>query len=84
MLAEGDHHRRQWLKCGRIRFFGCSHTRALDLTMMKAHRRIGVGLFQSLDRDSYNSGDWFNRLDFSYKSNNFGVGLPGAEKNQVF
>lgn len=43
-----------------------------------------MGLFQSLDRDSYNSGDWFNRLDFSYKNNNFGVGLPGAEKNQVF
>lgn len=38
---------------------------------------------KSLDRDSYNSGDWFNRLDWSYKSNNFGVGLPGAEKNEV-
>ncbi|MFN8509200.1 MAG: pullulanase-type alpha-1,6-glucosidase [Deinococcaceae bacterium] len=37
---------------------------------------------KSLDRDSYNSGDWFNRLDFSYQSNNWGVGLPPAEKNQ--
>jgi len=31
---------------------------------------------KSLDRNSYNSGDWFNRLDFSYQTNNFGVGLP--------
>jgi pullulanase len=31
---------------------------------------------KSFDRDSYNSGDWFNRLDFTYQSNNYGVGLP--------
>jgi pullulanase len=31
---------------------------------------------KSMDRDSYNAGDWFNRLDYSYASNNFGVGLP--------
>ena len=37
---------------------------------------------KSLDRDSYNSGDWFNRLDYTYQHNNFGVGLPVAEKNQ--
>ncbi|KAL2548901.1 Pullulanase 1 [Forsythia ovata] len=37
---------------------------------------------KSLDRDSYNSGDWFNRLDFSYTSNNWGVGLPPKEKNE--
>lgn len=37
---------------------------------------------KSLDRNSYNSGDWFNRLDFTYQSNNFGVGLPLAADNQ--
>ncbi|KAA3453437.1 Pullulanase 1, chloroplastic-like protein [Gossypium australe] len=44
---------------------------------------------KSLDRDSYNSGDWFNRsdfpfykLDFSYNSNNWGVGLPPKQKNE--
>ena len=37
---------------------------------------------KSLDRDSFNSGDWFNRLDFTYQSNNWGVGLPVAEKNE--
>ncbi len=31
---------------------------------------------KSLDRDSYNSGDWFNRIDWSYSNNNWGVGLP--------
>ena len=31
---------------------------------------------KSLDRNSYNSGDWFNRLDWSYSDNNFAVGLP--------
>jgi pullulanase/glycogen debranching enzyme len=29
-----------------------------------------------MDRNSYNSGDWFNRLDWSYADNNFGVGAP--------
>jgi pullulanase len=38
---------------------------------------------KSLDRNSYNSGDWFNRLDFTYLSNNWGVGLPPAGDNQA-
>ena len=37
---------------------------------------------KSLDGNSYNSGDWFNRLDFTYQSNNWGVGLPPAADNQ--
>jgi pullulanase len=31
---------------------------------------------KSLDSNSYNSGDWFNRLDFTYETNNWAVGLP--------
>jgi pullulanase-type alpha-1,6-glucosidase len=31
---------------------------------------------KSLDRDSYNSGDWFNKLDFTYQTNNWAVGVP--------
>ena len=38
---------------------------------------------KSLDRNSYNSGDWFNKLDFTYNSNNWGVGLPPAADNQA-
>lgn len=37
---------------------------------------------KSLDRDSYNSGDWFNHIDWSYETNNWGIGLPIADKNQ--
>ncbi|VAI70925.1 unnamed protein product [Triticum turgidum subsp. durum] len=37
---------------------------------------------KSIDRDSYNSGDWFNKLDFTYETNNWGVGLPPSEKNE--
>ena len=36
---------------------------------------------KSLDRDSYSSGDWFNRLDYSGETHNFGIGLPPARKN---
>jgi pullulanase len=36
---------------------------------------------KSMDRDSFNSGDWFNRLDFTYQWNNWGAGLPVASKN---
>ncbi|MBP7148766.1 MAG: pullulanase-type alpha-1,6-glucosidase [Acidobacteria bacterium] len=38
---------------------------------------------KSMDRDSYNSGDWFNKIDWSYDSDNWGVGLPPAEKNSA-
>jgi len=36
---------------------------------------------KSLDRNSYNSGDWFNRIDFSGKENIFGSGLPPKADN---
>ena len=36
---------------------------------------------KSMDRDSYDSGDWFNFVDFSKQTNNFAVGLPLADKN---
>ncbi|MDR7267668.1 pullulanase-type alpha-1,6-glucosidase [Pelomonas saccharophila] len=36
---------------------------------------------KSLDRNSYDSGDWFNRLDWSYQSNHFGSGLPPRQDN---
>ncbi len=36
---------------------------------------------KSLDGNSYNSGDWFNRLDFTYQSNNWGSGLPDFHRD---
>ena len=37
---------------------------------------------KSGDQDSYDSGDWFNDIDWSFDSNNWGVGLPPAWGNQ--
>ncbi|MDX1678650.1 alpha-1,6-glucosidase domain-containing protein, partial [Arsukibacterium sp.] len=37
---------------------------------------------KSMDRDSYDSGDWFNYVDFTMQTNNWAVGLPLAEKNR--
>ena len=37
---------------------------------------------KSLDRDSYNSGDWFNAIDFSGQRNGLGRGLPPAGTNE--
>lgn len=38
---------------------------------------------KSLDRNSYDSGDWFNRLDWSGVDNGFGHGLPPAADNEA-
>ncbi|QTN29382.1 DUF3372 domain-containing protein [Rhodoferax sp. AJA081-3] len=36
---------------------------------------------KSLDRNSYDSGDWFNRLDWTFQTNFFGTGLPPKADN---
>jgi pullulanase len=36
---------------------------------------------KSMDRNSFNSGDWFNRIDWTYQDNFFGTGLPPAVDN---
>lgn len=36
---------------------------------------------KSMERDSYDSGDWFNRLDWSMETNNWNVGLPREDKD---
>jgi len=37
---------------------------------------------KSLDGNSYDSGDWFNKLDWTYQSDNWGVGLPGEGRDR--
>jgi pullulanase-type alpha-1,6-glucosidase len=37
---------------------------------------------KSADRNSYDSGDWFNRIDWTLKSNGWGSGLPPARDNE--
>jgi pullulanase len=52
----------------------------------------GVPFFQAgddllrskdMDNNSYDSGDWFNKIDFSFQTANWGIGLPIASQNQA-
>ncbi len=45
----------------------------------------GDDLLRSKDMDNgaYNSGDWFNKIDWSGTGNNWGIGLPIANVNQA-
>lgn len=36
---------------------------------------------KSGDNNSYDSGDWFNKIDWTMQTNNWGVGLPIASQN---
>jgi pullulanase len=45
------------------------------------HAGVDTLRSKSLDRNSFNSGDWFNRIDWSYQDNYFGTGLPPAPDN---
>jgi pullulanase len=47
------------------------------------HAGVELLRSKSMDRNSYNSGDWFNKLDFTCTANNWGVGLPPAPDNQA-
>ena len=38
---------------------------------------------KSLDRNSFNSGDWFNRIDWTGQQSTFGSGLPPAADNSA-
>ncbi|MPV36651.1 pullulanase-type alpha-1,6-glucosidase [Georgenia subflava] len=56
-------------------------TTALSQTPSFWHAGADLLRSKSLDRNSYNSGDHFNLLDWSMQTNNFGVGLPPAADN---
>jgi len=45
------------------------------------HAGIDVLRSKSLDRNSFDSGDGFNRLDWTYTDNGFGHGLPPKQDN---
>ncbi|KQY54829.1 alpha-1,6-glucosidase domain-containing protein [Lysobacter sp. Root494] len=45
------------------------------------HAGMDVLRSKSLDRNSFDSGDWFNRLDWTYRGNYFGTGLPPVNDN---
>jgi len=45
------------------------------------HAGIDTLRSKSLDKNSFNAGDWFNRIDWSYQDNYFGTGLPQSDDN---
>ena len=45
------------------------------------HAGIDTLRSKSLDRNSFDSGDWFNRLDWTYTDNYFATGLPPEQDN---
>ncbi len=45
------------------------------------HAGIEILRSKSMDRNSYDSGDWFNRIDWSLQDNYFGTGLPPQSDN---
>src|SRR5690606_25764787 len=64
----------------RVQVLGAALT-AFSQGVAYFHAGIDTLRSKSLDRNSYDSGDWFNVLDWSYRSNNFGVGLPMQADN---
>ena len=47
------------------------------------HAGMDVLRSKSMDRNSFDSGDWFNALDWSYRDNGFGRGLPPEADNRA-
>jgi pullulanase-type alpha-1,6-glucosidase len=45
------------------------------------HAGFDILRSKSLDRNSFESGDWFNRLDWSYQDNYYGTGVPPEADN---
>ena len=48
------------------------------------HAGVDILRSKSMDGNSFNSGDWFNRLDWTYQDNYFGTGLPPEKDNIQF
>ena len=46
------------------------------------HAGIETLRSKSMDGNSYDSGDWFNRLDWKFNDNYFATGLPPARDNE--
>lgn len=45
------------------------------------HQGVELLRSKSMERDSYNSGDWYNRVDYSLQDNNWNKGLPRKDKD---
>lgn len=47
------------------------------------HAGVDTLRSKSLDSNSFDSGDWFNRIDWSYHDNYFGSGAPPSQDNRA-
>ncbi len=64
----------------RVQALGIALT-ALSQGVPYFHAGIELLRSKSLDGNSFDSGDWFNRLDWRGQTNHFGSGLPPARDN---
>ncbi len=64
----------------RVQLLGASFV-AFSQGIAYFHAGMEVLRSKSLDRNSFDSGDWFNRLDWTYTDNGFGAGLPPSNDN---
>jgi len=69
-----------------------TRVRSLNLALSTVALAQGIPFFhmgdellrsKSMERDSYDSGDWFNRVDWTFQKNGWKSGLPNAGKDQA-
>ncbi|MCC8363671.1 DUF3372 domain-containing protein [Lysobacter sp. A6] len=65
----------------RVQLLGAATT-AFSQGVAYYHAGIDVLRSKSLDRNSFDSGDAFNRLNWTYTDNGFGGALPPAKENE--
>jgi len=66
----------------RVQVLGAAIT-AFSQGVAYFHAGIDTLRSKSMDRNSFDSGDWFNRLDWNYRDNNFGIGMPPKGDNEA-
>lgn len=64
----------------RVQMLGAAIT-AFSQGVAYFHAGVDTLRSKSMDTNSYDSGDWFNRIDWTYTDNYFGTGLPPKDDN---
>jgi len=64
----------------RVQMLGAAIT-AFSQGVTYFHAGIDTLRSKSMDGNSFDSGDWFNRLDWTYADNYFGIGAPPKKDN---
>ena len=65
----------------RVQVLGNAIT-ALSQGIAYFHAGTEILRSKSMDRNSFDSGDWFNRVDWTGQQNYFGTGMPPKQDNQ--